>query len=106
LFGMNFQSVSTAEKLTESGSQPGGYGSDGQSPGPVLASALGFVDAQIGRMVSALDAAGIADTTTIIVSAKHGQSPMKPDTLTCIDDGQIIDGINAEWAPPTRTSRS
>jgi hypothetical protein len=67
---MNFQSVSTAEKLTESGSQPGGYGSDGQSPGPVLASALGFTDTQIGRMVSALDAAGIADTTTIIVSAK------------------------------------
>ena len=98
LFGMNFQSVSTAEKLTESGSQPGGYGPDGQSPGPVLASALGFVDTQIGRMVSALDAAGIADTTTIIVSAKHGQAPMKPDTLTRIDDGQIIDGINAEWA--------
>jgi hypothetical protein len=51
LFGMNFQSVSTAEKLTESDSQPGGYGPDGQSPGPVLASALGFVDTQIGRMV-------------------------------------------------------
>jgi hypothetical protein len=51
LFGMNFQSVSTAEKLTESGSQPGGYRPDEQSPGPVLASALGFVDTQIGRMV-------------------------------------------------------
>jgi hypothetical protein len=98
LFGMNFQSVSTAEKLAESGGQPGGYGPDGQAPGPVLASALAFVDTQIGRIVSALDAAGIADTTTIIVSAKHGQSPMMPETLTRIDDGQIIDGINAEWA--------
>ena len=98
VFGMNFQSVSTAEKLTESGGQPGGYGPDGQAPGPVLASALGFVDTQIGRIVSALDAAGIADTTTIIVSAKHGQSPIKPDTLTRIDDGRIIDAINAEWA--------
>ena len=98
VFGMNFQAVSTAEKLSESGGQPGGYRPDGQTPGPVLASALAFVDTQIGRMVSALNAAGMADTTTIIVSAKHGQSPMKPDTLTRIDDGQIIDGINAEWA--------
>jgi hypothetical protein len=98
LFGMNFQSVSTAEKLAESGGQPGGYGPNGQAAGPVLASALGFVDTQIGRMVAALDAAGIADTTTVIVSAKHGQSPMKPDTLTRVDDGKIIDAINAEWA--------
>ena len=98
VFGMNFQSVSTAEKLAESGGQPGGYSPDGQAPGPVLASALGFVDTQIGRMVSALDAAGIADTTTIIVSAKHGQSRVNPDTLTRIDDGRIIDAINAEWA--------
>jgi hypothetical protein len=98
LFGMNFQSVSTAEKLTESGGKSGGYGPDGQAPGPVLGSALDFVDSQIGRMVSALDTAGITDTTTIILSAKHGQSPMKPDTLTRVDDGQIIDGINAEWA--------
>jgi hypothetical protein len=98
LLGMNFQSVSTAEKLTTSGGQPGGYGPDGQAPGPVLASALGFVDTQIGRLISALDAAGIADTTTIIVSAKHGQSPMRPDTLTRIDDGRIIDDINSQWA--------
>ncbi|MCW2691125.1 MAG: putative superfamily protein [Mycobacterium sp.] len=98
LLGMNFQSVSTAEKLTKSGGQPGGYGPDGQVPGPVLASALDFVDNQIGRMVSALDTAGLSDSTTIIVSAKHGQSPMKPDTLTRIDDGKIIDDINAEWA--------
>jgi len=98
LLGTNFQAVSTAEKLTKSGGQPGGYGPDGQVPGPVLASALDFVDKQIGRMVAALDTAGLSDNTTIIVSAKHGQSPMKPDMLTRIDDEKIIDDINAEWA--------
>lgn len=98
LLGMNFQSVSTAEKLTKSGGQPGGYGPDGQTPGPVLASALGFVDTQIGRMVNAVDKAGLTDSTTFIVSAKHGQAPMKPETLTRVDDGAIIDAINAEWA--------
>ena len=98
LLGMNFQSVSTAEKLATSGGQPGGYGQDGHTPGPVLASALGFVDAQIGRIVDAIEKAGVADTTTVIVSAKHGQAPMQPQTLTRIDDGAIIDAINAEWA--------
>jgi hypothetical protein len=98
LLGMNFQSVSTAEKLATSEGQPGGYGQDGQAPGPVLGSALGFVDAQIGRIVDAIDQAGSTDTTTVIVSAKHGQAPMQPQTLTRIDDGAIIDGINAEWA--------
>ncbi|AGB26918.1 putative AP superfamily protein (plasmid) [Mycobacterium sp. JS623] len=98
LLGMNFQSVSTAEKLATSGNQPGGYGPDGHTPGPVLASALGYVDSQIGRIVDAIDHAGITDTTTVIVSAKHGQAPMQPQTLTRIDDGPIIDDINTAWA--------
>lgn len=98
LLGMNFQSVSTAEKLATSGGQPGGYGPDGQTPGPVLASALGFVDTQVGRIVEAIDTAGATDTTTIILSAKHGQAPTRPAALNRIDDGPIIDAINAEWA--------
>ncbi|WP_264038785.1 alkaline phosphatase family protein [Mycolicibacterium hodleri] len=98
LFGMNFQSVSTAEKLATSGGHAGGYGPDGRTPGPVLASALDFVDAQVGRIIDAVDRAGATGTTTVILSAKHGQSPMQPETLTRIDDGAIIDDINAEWA--------
>jgi hypothetical protein len=98
LLGMNFQSVSTAEKLATSGGQTGGYGPDGQTPGPVLASALDFVDAQVGRIVDAVDRAGATGATTVILSAKHGQSPMQPQKLTRIDDGAIIDEINAEWA--------
>ena len=63
-----------------------------------MRSALSFADAQIGRIVDAVEQAGIADTTTFIVSAKHGQAPMQPQTLTRIDDGAILDDINAEWA--------
>jgi len=36
LLGMNFQSVSTAQKLPTSGGQPGGYQAN-RTPGPVLA---------------------------------------------------------------------
>jgi arylsulfatase A-like enzyme len=63
-----------------------------------LASALGFVDAQVGRIIDAVDQAGATGTTTIILSAKHGQSPIQPQTLIRIDDGAIVDAINAEWA--------
>jgi arylsulfatase A-like enzyme len=48
-------------------------------------------------MVGELRAQGLRDSTAIVVSAKHGQSPQDPNDLTRIDDGPIIDGINAAW---------
>jgi predicted AlkP superfamily pyrophosphatase or phosphodiesterase len=97
IFGMNFQSVSTGQKLPTSGGQPGGYLADGVTPGPVLAGALSFVDTSVGRFVSELAARGLSGSTAIIISAKHGQSPTDPAQLTRIPDGPIIDALNAAW---------
>ncbi|MDT5028344.1 MAG: hypothetical protein QOE61_4770 [Micromonosporaceae bacterium] len=97
IFGMNFQSVSTAQKLPTSDGQPGGYLADGTTPGPLLASTLSYVDTQVGRFVAELAAQGVADRTAIIISAKHGQSPTVPSQLTRIPDGPIIDALNAAW---------
>src|SRR5256714_1482158 len=97
IFGMNFQTVSTGQKLPTSGGQPGGYLADGVTPGPVLAGALSSVDAQIGRFVTQLAAQGLADHTAIVISAKHGQSPTVPAQLTRINDGAVIDALNAAW---------
>jgi hypothetical protein len=104
LFGMNFQSVSTGEKLptsrTEgdlSGTAAGGYLADGSTPGPVLTNALTFVDQSLGSMVSALTARGLLNSTAIIISAKHGQSPMNVAALNRIKDSQIIAALNAAW---------
>ena len=104
LFGMNFQSVSTGEKLptsrTEgdlSGTAAGGYLADGSTPGPVLTNALTFVDQSLGSMVSALTARGLLSSTAIIISAKHGQSPMNVAALNRIKDSQIIAALNAAW---------
>jgi hypothetical protein len=104
IFGMNFQTVSTAQKLptsrTEldlSGTAKGGYLADGATPGPVLTNALDFVDQSLGKMVNALKGRGLYDSTAIIVSAKHGQSPMNPAALNRINDGKIIDALNAAW---------
>jgi hypothetical protein len=104
IFGMNFQTVSTGQKLptsrTEgdlSGTAAGGYLADGSTPGPVLRNALKFVDQSLGRMVSALEQRRLIDHTAIIVSAKHGQSPMNIAALNRIDDGIIIGALNLAW---------
>ncbi|MGH3717975.1 MAG: alkaline phosphatase family protein [Pseudonocardiaceae bacterium] len=97
IFGMNFQAVSTAQKLPTSGGWPGGYLADGVTPGPVLASALDFVDSQVGSFVSEIHAQGLDRNTTIILSAKHGQSPTAPAALTRIPDGPLLAGLNAAW---------
>lgn len=97
IFGMNFQSVSTAQKLPTSNGRDGGYLPGGTVPGPVLRGALRFVDSSVGAMVSELYGTGHAHDTTIILSAKHGQSPTQPEALRRVDDGAIIDAINAGW---------
>jgi hypothetical protein len=97
IFGMNFQTVSTAEKLPSSDGLTGGYQADGLTPGPLLQRALNYINSQVGAMRAAIQTAGIADSTVIILSAKHGQSPQNPATLTRIPDGPIIDALNAAW---------
>jgi hypothetical protein len=97
LFGMNFQTVSTAEKLPKSDGLAGGYLADGTTPGPLLTRALGYIDNQVGSMVQALKDNGLDPSTVIILSAKHGQSPMLPSALTRIPDGPIMDALNAAW---------
>src|SRR3984957_6280097 len=116
IYGMNFQTVSTAEKLksspavligpdahgnyTEGPSLPGGYVTvDGhQVPGLLLQSALGYVNNALQRLADTIQAAGETTSTTIILTSKHGQSPLNNNQLQRIDDGPIIAGVNAGWA--------
>jgi hypothetical protein len=97
IFGMNFQTVSTAEKLPSSDGLTGGYLPGTDTPGPLLQRALGYVNDRIGRMVEELRDQHLSHSTAIVISAKHGQSPIDPNQLTRIDDGPIIDGVNAAW---------
>jgi hypothetical protein len=98
IFGMNFQTVSTAQKLPTSDGLTGGYLPGGTTPGPLLVRALNYINTKLGLMVSEIAKQGLAGSTAIILSAKHGQSPTDPNDLARVDDGPIIDGINAAWA--------
>jgi hypothetical protein len=75
VFGMNFQAVSVGQKLIESGVK-GGYTDAAGTPTPSMLGEIKFVDGAIGQFVSELKKTHLYDSTTIIVTAKHGQSPM------------------------------
>jgi hypothetical protein len=89
VFGMNFQAVSVGQKLIEGGTTAvpcvttgtvlcGGYTDAQGTPTAVLKNEVQFVDAAIAQMVAALHKKGVFDQTLIIVTAKHGQSPIDP----------------------------
>ncbi len=83
IFGMNFQSVSVAQKLAGNG-----YYDAAGTPSDGLKKALTAVDGSLGQMISALKAQGLYNSTLIIITAKHGQSPMDVLQRRAIDDGQ------------------
>src|SRR5215831_5449365 len=73
IFGMNFQTISTAEKLPG-----GGYKSDGVTPSAMLEGALDYINTKVGVMQAAIRHRDLQGSTTIILSAKHGQAPDLP----------------------------
>jgi hypothetical protein len=79
VFGMNFQAVSVGQKLIEKTLSPtvvGGYLDAQGTPTESLLHEIEFVDLSIGRMMGALKSKGLYDSTLIVITAKHGQSPI------------------------------
>jgi hypothetical protein len=86
IFGMNFQAVSVGQKLIEMGVK-GGYQDAAGTPSLKLMDEITFVDDSIGQMVAELKKQGLLDTTLIIVTAKHGQSPIDPNRFQEVGKG-------------------
>ena len=118
VFGMNFQSVSVGQKLATSGLLDpdgllGGYTDADATPGNALTVQLAYVDDALGRMITALRQQGLLDSTLVIVSAKHGQSPIDRSLREAVQDApytqtpgygfHIADDVALVWlAPQTR----
>ncbi|MGH6868052.1 MAG: alkaline phosphatase family protein, partial [Methylocella sp.] len=85
LFGMNFQAVSVGQKLACCG-----YADPAATPSAGLANAIAFVDKSIGQMVDALNDRGLAGRTLVIISAKHGQSPIDVTKRKTFSDSAVI----------------
>jgi Type I phosphodiesterase / nucleotide pyrophosphatase len=80
IFGMNFQAVSVAQKVTVAmegaSTTRGGYVDAAANPTLPLTQSLDFVDASLEQMYDALESRHLLKSTMFIVGAKHGQSPI------------------------------
>jgi hypothetical protein len=94
IFGMNFQAVSVGQKVIEPGVGSGGYKDATGTPSPLLLGEIEFVDNAIGKFVNELKKNDKYDSTLIVITAKHGQSP--------VDSSRY----NGDTTPPVTTSPS
>jgi hypothetical protein len=92
VFGTDLQAISVGQKVSLNNTdgscnapdpaglngKPGGYVDGSGAPTAVLQYALEQTDLQLGMVVAALKARHIYDSTLVIVSAKHGQTPIDP----------------------------
>ena len=110
IFGMNFQAVSVGQKLIEQSSgMKGGYLDAAGTPSDALLSEFKFVDASIGQFVNELKTQGLYDSTLIVVTAKHGQSPIDPNRYV----PQLVNGTspvtllsNAGYIPDSESTNN
>lgn len=97
VFGMNFQSVSVGQKLNEKSlGIVGGYVDPLGTPSDALLGEIQFVDKAIGQFVSELKKQGLYNSTLIVISAKHGQSPIDPNRIL------RIPADNSALMPPSQ----
>jgi Type I phosphodiesterase / nucleotide pyrophosphatase/Sulfatase len=82
---MNFQSANIGEKV-------GGYADAAGTPTAALAGAFDYVDGALGRILAELDAQQLTSSTLVIVTAKHGDSPVDPASRRAIDPA-LVDAV-------------
>jgi Type I phosphodiesterase / nucleotide pyrophosphatase len=101
IFGMNFQTVSAGQKVIERDPvtnavvTTGGYLDSSGTPSAPLLDEIVFTDTAIGAWIAELKKQGLYQSTLIVITAKHGQSP--------IDSARYL-GIANLAADPVTTS--
>jgi Type I phosphodiesterase / nucleotide pyrophosphatase len=120
VFGTDLQAVSVGQKVSHNNTdgscyapdpaglddpshaplkgKPGGYVDGSGTPTAVLEHALAQTDASLGRLVAALKARHLYESTLLIVTAKHGQAPIDPLKTNKIGG---LQGLIAAYASPS-----
>lgn len=92
IFGMNFQAVSVGQKLVKDG-----YIDAAATPGPNLQEAFDHTDRSLGKLVQELKKKGLYDSTLIVITAKHGQSPIDPAKVQKVGSIlNLVSGLDAK----------
>jgi Type I phosphodiesterase / nucleotide pyrophosphatase len=92
IFGMNFQAVSVGQKLIENGVK-GGYLDSAGTPSESLLGEIEYVDDSIGQMVEEMKHRGLLESTLVVITSKHGQSPIDPNLFFPIP-GKTNNGLS------------
>jgi len=91
LFGMNFQAINVGQKIPGNGYTDGlGTFSAG------LTEALNHTDNSLRKITDELKKQKLFDSTLIIITAKHGNSPIDPTKLKIVDKALITDGVPSD----------
>jgi Type I phosphodiesterase / nucleotide pyrophosphatase len=93
IFGMNFQAVNVVQEVAG-----GGYLDAAGTPSPELQAALDHTDQSIGKIVAALGQQQIFEKTVVILTAKHGQTPIDPTKRLIVDSTIIPNLVNSVQA--------
>jgi hypothetical protein len=96
IFGMNFQAVSVTQKLTGDG-----YLDATGIPSPELQAALDHTDHSLAQILAALSQHGLLSKTAIILTAKHGQSPIDQNQLLRVAKATLLNGLEPLVAQAT-----
>ena len=89
IFGMNFQTPNIGQKVA-------GYTNANGDLSAGLAAAYDYVDGALRRMVDELRAQNLLDSTMVVVSGKHANSPVDPALRHAIGAGiynTLIEGV-------------
>ena len=87
LFGMTFIAVSVTQKAKGMG-----YADGLGTPGPGLERGLTYTDQAMGKIVAELKKKDLFDSTWIVITSKHGQSPIDVKKRRIID-GDAVEGV-------------
>ncbi|MCU1286748.1 MAG: type phosphodiesterase/nucleotide pyrophosphatase [Acidobacteriales bacterium] len=90
MLGMTFQAVTVGQKL-KSGM---GYSDIAGTPSAPLLDAMEYTDRSIGKIMEALRSRQLLSSTVVILTAKHGQSPIDITKKQIIDEKIIPNLIN------------
>lgn len=84
LFGMSFISVSVTQKAKSMG-----YVDGMGTPSAGLESGLRYTDQALGRIIAELKKQQLYDSTWIVITARHGQSPIDPLKRRIVDEERV-----------------
>jgi len=91
IFGMTLQALAVQQRVPE-----GGYTDADGTPGQLILAALKHADQSLGKIMAELKSQNLLDSTLVILTSVHGDSPINRSFSRKMDEDMIPDMIGEE----------